>query len=266
MCAATGLERIELYTHFDEPMEQPELDVLHDGLTRRVKGEPLQYILGHAPFRHLEVVVRPGVLIPRPETEQLVELVQQAIGVRDDEDTRILDIGTGTGCIALSLAQELPGAHVTATDISDEAITLACENANTLELQDRTEFIRCDIADAIGDDVNGTFDVVVSNPPYIPAADINDLPKEVGGFEPMQALDGGVDGLDTFRRIVPQAWCLLRDNGMLACELHEDNVQNAADALREHGGWCDVSVHKDLTGRERFVTARRCLKDANCQA
>ncbi|MDR1712913.1 MAG: peptide chain release factor N(5)-glutamine methyltransferase [Coriobacteriales bacterium] len=288
LCAATGLERLELYTNYDQPLLPDELAVLRGGIKRRLAGEPLQYILGRAPFRHLELGVRPGVLIPRPETETLVDIVlancrEQRAGNGDagngdagnggagnvtpgadageaERVLRVLDIGTGSGAIALSLLQEDPALQLVATDTCVEAVTLAGENAARLGLDDagRMQIIQDDLATSLlADAANaGSFDVVVSNPPYVPTAELANLPKEIAEYEPMLALDGGLDGLDVFRRLLPQAAVLLKPGGLLACELHEDCLQKAADLCAQEG-FIEVGVIQDLTGRERFITARR---------
>jgi release factor glutamine methyltransferase len=271
MSAATGLQRIELYTHYDQPLSDIERASLREGIKRRVAGEPLQYILGKAPFRHLELKVIPGVLIPRPETEVLVDVVLDAVtGEPSATQTthpapalrapRILDIGTGTGAIALSLLSELPGCTVVASDIDPAAVGLALANAQLLELDnaERLHIILDDLASSLIADpaYHASFDVVASNPPYIPTALLTELPSEVAQYESNRALDGGEDGLDVYRRILEQAAVLLKPSGLLAVELHEDRLAQASELARQ-AGFTDVHIHRDLTGRDRILTASR---------
>lgn len=246
LAAATGLTRIELYMHFDRPLSMEERDVLRETLKRRGAGEPLQYIAGEAAFRHIVVKTSRGVLIPRPETEVLVDVVLE--GLANVKAPRVLEVGCGTGCIACSLAREM-GAHVVATDISLEAVACAQRNVAMLGLDELVEVVECDCVAGI----TGSFDCLVSNPPYIPTAELAELPHEVAGFESRLALDGGPDGLAFFDRLVDEALPLVREGGIFACELHETCLDEAARRLREKG--CDeVTVTKDLVGRDRIVS------------
>lgn len=247
LAGATGLTRIELYMHFDRPLSMAERDVLRENLKRRGAGEPLQYISGEAAFRHVVVKTARGVLIPRPETEVLVDVVLERLAGVDAP--RVLEVGCGTGCIACSLAKEI-GARVVATDISPDAVACARANIEMLGLEGLVEVVECDCAAGIED----SFDCLVSNPPYIPTAELADLPYEVAGFEPALALDGGEDGLVFFDRLVSEALPLVSDGGIVACELHETCLDEAARRLRDIG-CADVKVTKDLTGRNRIVSA-----------
>lgn len=246
LAAATGLTRIELYMHFDRPLSMEERDVLRETLKRRGAGEPLQYIAGEAAFRHIVVKTSRGVLIPRPETEVLVDVVLE--GLADVEAPCVLEVGCGTGCIACSLAKEA-GAHVVATDVSPEAVACAQRNVAALGLDELVEAVECDCVAGIA----GSFDCLVSNPPYIPTAELAELPHEVAGFEPRLALDGGPDGFAFFDRLVTEALPLVREGGFFACELHETCLDEAARRLRE-AGCVDVKVTKDLVGRDRIVS------------
>lgn len=256
LSAATGLSRVALYAYYDRPLSMDERDVLRAAVRRRAVGEPLQYVTGEVAFRHIVVKVEPGVLIPRPETEMLVEAgfpaVDAAIGERGE--ARVLDLCTGSGNIALSIAQERLDASVIATDISPVAVKVATRNADALGLGERVRVVECDLAEGL-DDAESAFDLVISNPPYIPSAELSELPEEVIGFEPALALDGGADGLDVFRRILAEAQTLLRPGGMLACELHEDTLATAAALCAD--GYHEVTVLSDLAGRDRIVTAIR---------
>ena len=246
LAGATGLSRIELYMHFDRPLSMEERDVLRETLKRRGAGEPLQYISGEAAFRHIVVKTSQGVLIPRPETEVLADVVLE--GLADVEVPRVLEVGCGTGCIACSLAREA-GVQVVATDVSSEAVACARANVEMLGLEELVEVIECDCVAV----VRVCFVCLVSNPPYIPSGELAELPHEVTGFEPALALDGGADGLVFFDRLVAEALPLVKDGGLFACELHETCLDEAARRLRE-AGCVDVKVTKDLVGRDRIVS------------
>ena len=246
---ATGYTRIELYMHFDQPLSMAERDVLREALKRRGRGEPLQYISGEAAFRHIVVRTSRGVLIPRPETEILVDVVLSALSQADEP--RVLEVGCGTGCIACSLAKEAK-AYVTATDISADAVACALRNVEALGLEELVGIVQTDCVTGI----EGGFDCLVSNPPYIPTAELAGLPREVTGFEASTALDGGADGLVFFERLLDEALPLVRDGGFFACELHESCLEEAARRLEQHG-MQNVTITKDLTGRNRIISARK---------
>ena len=218
MAEATGLSRIELYVNFDKPLSLSEREVLRGYVARRATGEPLQLISGKAPFRYLTIKVAPGVLIPRPETEVLVsealrelQLPRVADHVLTHEEgeevvsadlppIRVLDVCTGSGCIACAIASEYPAAQVIALDIADEAVKLAEENTEELGLQDRVEVRKSDLLEAVDPSEYGSFDLLISNPPYIPTAVLEGLEKEVTEFEPRLALDGGKDGFSSIEQ------------------------------------------------------------------
>lgn len=258
LAAATGKDRTGLYLAFGDELSRDELSLMHGFIERRAAGEPLQYITGRTAFRFIEVACAPGVLIPRPETELLVDAALEGIdAARAAEEVRVLELGCGTGCVSLSIASERPDVHVWATDISEPAVALATKNRDSLDLGSRVDILECDLASAIPAQLAGSFAVLVSNPPYIPDDVMHELPDEVAGFEPALALAGGPDGLDVFRRIVDLAPGMLMPGGLMAVELHEDALDAAADIVRSHEGWKDVEVREDLTHRPRFVVARR---------
>ena len=253
LSAATGLSRIELYAYHDRPLTPEERVSLRAGVKRRAAGEPLQYVTGEVAFRHLILKVSPGVLIPRPETEVLAGEVLDAL--KGLEAPRVADACTGSGCIALSIAQEHPGATVVATDLSPVAVEVAQANAARLGLAERVGVFEGDLLAPLPEELRGHLDAVVSNPPYIPSADVPGLPEEVVGYEPHLALDGGEDGLEVFRRILLDSREWLRAGGLLAVELDERTVETAAKEAQE---WYEgVRVVTDLTGRDRVLTARR---------
>lgn len=377
LCAATGLARIDLYMRMDEMLNAAQLETMHAAVVRRAKGEPLQYITGSTQFRMIDVACAPGVLIPRPETEMLVEEVlnyldaevlspeaatrqraelpwndeveqarkaeaaladerataerraanltaadeaalgsdvlgsrayaeeladreaeeaaaqaaeaeaeqsaepeldEYGVAIEDTDQemtpaqdaaddvaepaepepraARVLEVGCGTGCISLSLAWERRG-HVTctATDIEPRAIELATKNRDTLGLtSDEVAFSLTNLVSSIPREEWGTFDVLVSNPPYIPTDVMRSLPHEVKDFEPDLALEGGADGLDIFRRLLNAAPYMLRAGGLFACELYEGALDAAAELCRQ-AGLSDVRIVRDLTDRPRIVRA-----------
>jgi release factor glutamine methyltransferase len=256
LSAASGLSRVELYAYHDRPLSPEELAALRDGVKRRAAGEPLQYVTGEVAFRHIVLKVRPGVLIPRPETEVLVDAAMPAIdaAIAERGEALVIDLCTGSGCVALAIAQERPAARVFASDISPDAVAVAVDNAERLGLAERVEICEGDLFAALPDEILGTVDLVVVNPPYVPSAEVAKLSAEVAGFEPHLALDGGEDGLAVYRRILGEARRWLRPGvGTLVVELDERRVQQAAsEALQWYQ---DVSVVEDLTGRDRIVTA-----------
>jgi release factor glutamine methyltransferase len=258
LCNATDMTRVELYINFDKPLSPAELDVMREGVRRRGAGEPLQYVTGEMPFRHIVLRCEKGVLIPRPETEVLVDAALEALDARATEAPLVLEIGTGTGCIALSLASEREGVRVIATDLSSDAVRLATRNRDALGLAGVVDVVECDLAAGVPDALMGRFDLLVSNPPYIPSEVLAyDVPSEVKDFEPGLALDGGDDGLDVFRRILEMAPRALAPGGSLCVELFEDNVNDAAELVRSMPGWAHVEVREDLTHRPRVLVAVR---------
>ncbi len=344
LAGVCGLTRTDIYVGFDKPMSEEELAAMHAAVVRRAKGEPLQYIVGETGFRHITVACEPGVLIPRPETELLVEEVlgyidREVLGgpaphahekvelpwnaeveaarkaeleaaaqrdeseanaalqerelrdsdFEDDSDevadavtgdeaggdevaaddvesssgdaapaARVLEVGCGTGCISLSIAYERQGkARCVAIDIEPRAVDLTIRNRDALGIDPTDVDVRLgNLVSPLDRETEwGTFDVLVSNPPYIPSSVMGTLPHEVADYEPSLALDGGADGLDIFRRLVNAAPHMLKPGGLLACELYEGHLDAAAELCRS-AGMRDVRVVDDLTGRPRIVIAR----------
>ena len=258
LSAATGKDRTGLYMAYDEPLSPEELGRMHGFIERRAAGEPLQYVTGRTTFRFIDVSCAPGVLIPRPETELLVDAALEGVdAARALGQVRVLEVGCGTGCVACSIASERPGTLVTCTDVSPAAVALARRNRDELGLADSVDVVECDLASGVAPELMGTFSVLVSNPPYIPDDVMRQLPSEVADFEPSLALAGGPDGLDVYRRLLALAPEALVPSGMLAVELHEDALGAAAELARSAGGWKSVEVREDLTRRPRFLVARR---------
>ena len=234
---ALGLQRIELYTQHDRPLNESERAAARELVRRRGDREPLAYVLGDWDFRRLTLKTDPRALVPRPETEILVD---RCLGLlADTPSPRVVDVGTGTGAIALALKQERPDAQVVATDASLEALALAQENAAATGL--RVELVHADLLDG----VDGPFDLVVSNPPYVAPGELGGLPPELA-HEPQDAL---VDRGQT-QRLIEQATF-----GWLVLEVHEARAHEVAAQL-EHRGYVDIRVSQDLTGRDRIVEGR----------
>ncbi len=248
-----GKPRLQLYLEFDRPLTSEELASFKPLLLRRAAREPLQYIVGRTGFRELELRTDPRALIPRPETEVLVEVVLDL--TRNRSGVSALDIGTGTGCVALSLAREGPFASVTAVDLSAEALELAGENAELSGLTDSVTFVHGSLYEALPADER--YDVIVSNPPYIAESDRPELQTEVGGFEPDAALFAGVDGLAVITGIVEGAPLRLRPGGLLALEVGLGQSEAVEALIRDTGAFQPAQTHKDWTGRPRIVTAVR---------
>lgn len=297
---ACGLQKIELYTNLDRPLSAEERGVLRDWVARRGAGEPLQYITGEASFRYLTLKIRPGVLIPRPETEVLVSegisslreakdaaealawkdfaekeraRMEEALSSEEREEPFVpavfetpsfepvvVDLCTGSGCIACSVASEIPGSRVIATDISPDAVCLAKENVAAQGLSERVAVLECDLGEKIPDRFLGNVDLVLSNPPYVPTSVMEGIPSEVKDFEPALALDGGADGQDVFRRIAPLSFSLLKPGAMMAVELHEEGM-DVAERIACQAGFVDVRTVEDLAGRPRVLTARKPKED-----
>ncbi|GAB4282432.1 MAG: peptide chain release factor N(5)-glutamine methyltransferase [Coriobacteriia bacterium] len=256
LSAATGLTRVELYAYHDRPLSPDERARYRELVARRAEGMPLQYVTGEMPFRHLVIHVEPGVFIPRPETEVLVDEALAAVDALAEKTTPlVIDLCTGSGCVAVSVAHEREHAHVHATDVSAAAVGAARRNALHAGVENRVQVVHGDLFEPLPRDLAGHVDVIVSNPPYIPSADLPDLPAEVLGFEPRTALDGGADGLSVARRIWGEGARWLRPGGTLALELDAGRVR---DAAREIGdAYTDVRVREDLTGRDRILVARK---------
>ena len=248
-----GLARVELYARPDRPIPAETRAALDAAVARRVAGEPLQYILGHADFYGLRLHVTPAVLVPRPETEELVEAVLAELATRS---TRwVLDVGTGSGAIALAVKARQPDAEVFAADVSPAALAVARENAARHQLD--VSFVKADaLRPSFADAVPPVFDLVVSNPPYVPDAERTTLQREVR-YEPDLALFvPDADPLLFYRALAGHADRLLRPSGVLAVEAHTDHA-DAVRALFETAGLANATVRNDLGGRPRMVFARQ---------
>lgn len=219
------------------------------GAHRLEQHEPLQYVLGHAPFLDFSVFTDPRALIPRPETEELAMRVLRCGALWSREGLRIADIGTGTGCLAITIAQKHAAAQVIATDVSPEALKLARRNAKQNGLRGRIDFRLTKLLDGF---VPASLDAVISNPPYIATLEIQALERSVHEYEPLLALDGGSDGLAVIRRLIPQAKAVLKEGGRIFLEIGDDQG-DAVRALLAEAGFRDIEISRDLYGQIRFA-------------
>ncbi len=248
LCAATGLDRVGLYLQFDRPLSEDELGTYRAMVARRARREPLQHILGTQEFCGLDFEVTASVLVPRYDTEVLIT---QAVSLKPDARS-VLDIGTGSGCIAVTIAARLPLAAVTATDISESALEVARRNLKKHAVN--LEILQGSLFEPVG---QRRFDLIVSNPPYIPTADISELEPEVRDFDPFGALDGGADGLDIYRKLVPGALSHLNSGGWLLVEVGSGQSFDVIKLFNETGGYCEPITAVDPGGIERVVAAKR---------
>lgn len=244
LAAAAGATRSEIIAGLLDP-SPAAADTYAAWIDRRVKREPLAYITGTRGFRRIDLQVDPRVLIPRPETELLVAVIKR------DRPCGILDVATGSGAVALALADELPDATITASDISADALEVARANAEALGTK-AIAFVKSDLLEQ----VEGSFDAIAANLPYVEAETIAGLQPEVATYEPRLALDGGADGLDLVRRLATQAPAALKPGGLLALEIGAGQAA-ATETILEAAGFTDLESHKDLAGIERVVSGRK---------
>lgn len=251
-----GFSRVELYTHYEQPMTPPEVDRYRALIRRRSVGEPVAYLTGRAYFRTLTLKVDRNVLIPRPETEQVVDIaVQYLMEGNWPTPPQVLDVGTGSGAIAISIKAGFPEAEVTATDASAAALGLAAENARIAGLDGRIRFVHSDLFDAL--DPMATFDLIVSNPPYISEDEWETLMPDVRDFEPREALYGGVDGLDYYRRLAVEAPQLLKPRGALILEIGHKQGPAVLELLHATDLFRAVRVGQDEAGHDRVAVGQR---------
>jgi release factor glutamine methyltransferase len=263
-----GCDRAYLYAHPERELTLSETQRYDEALTRRSTGVPAQYITGHQEFWGLDLIVSPAVLIPRPETEHVVEAVLEIVSAAHSKQSQeqnqrpragapaphglgIVDVGTGSGAIALALATELPSAEINATDTSPDALEVARANAARHDLASRIEFHQADLLDGLGP---SSFDFVVSNPPYVGESEEDSVQLEVRKFEPRDAVFAGPTGLEVIERLIPQAHAALRPGGWLVFEI------SGTIADRVHGllaSWDEVEIKNDLQGIARVAIARK---------
>jgi release factor glutamine methyltransferase len=272
-----GRDRTWLYAHPEQELDSGTREKYFSLLARRASGVPTQHLTGHQEFWGLDFEVTPDVLIPRPETEHVIEVTLQLLGVastdaaaRRDAELRIADVGTGSGCIAVALAHELPNARVAASDISPAALEVARRNAARNAVDARIEFVECNLLDALLHESRVTnhpspplrasesrlLHAVVSNPPYIARRDAATLAREVREHEPASALFGGETGTEIYGPLIAQAAMLLKPGGILVLELGYNSAEHVSRLLSAPE-WCDVAIANDLAGIKRVASARR---------
>lgn len=244
-------QRIYLYVHFDQPLNSQELADYRECVKKRVRRMPVAYITGSREFMGLDFKVTEATLIPRPDTEILVEAVIERLKQAEADNLRIADIGTGSGAICLSLLHYVKNLAAVTVDTSQAAIEVAKENADALGVAERIEFLQGDLLEPLRN--KGKFNTIVSNPPYIPRQVIHGLEPEVRLYEPQSALDGGADGLNFYRRLVAGAGALLSDGGFLAVEIGIEQAEALRQMAQRNLIWKNVEVLNDLSGIERCV-------------
>jgi release factor glutamine methyltransferase len=245
-----GKKRIELYLEFDRTLSEQELEPLREKVRRRAEGEPLQHLLGHWDFFGRTFKTDRRALIPRSETELLVETVLKEFATCGEPGNRLVDVGTGSGILAITLALERPGLEVFAVDLSEDALALARENAERFGVLERIAFRHTDLLDQMA----GPFDWIVANLPYIPTGELSTLQREVK-FDPTCALDGGKDGLTIIKRLIESVPGKIVSNGLIALELGQGQAEEVSGFMADQN-YRDISIRKDYQGVERLLIAR----------
>lgn len=250
---ARGCRRIQLYTDFDEVLSDDVRARMRDLVQRRAKAEPVAYLVGHREFYSLDFLVTPDVLIPRPDTETLVLAALEV--AKPLESPRILDLGTGSGCVAIAIAVNHKTANVIAVDLSEAALEVARGNAERRQVADRVRFLHGDLFAPL--EADEQFNLIVSNPPYVPTAEIERLQDDVRLHEPHSALDGGPNGLAVIERIIAKAADHLREGGSLLLEMSPEQAEPITRLLESTGRFTDIATRKDMAGKQRVIRARK---------
>ena len=253
--SALRIRRLDVYLQFDRSLSPSELSAVRDAIRRRAAGEPVAYITGRREFYTREFIVTPDVLVPRPETEAVVEIALRQVREKRAGDYQrarvaVADLGTGSGCIAVTLACEEPDLDIIATDVSDAALTVARMNAELHGVRDVVDFRQSSWAD----DIERKVDVVVGNPPYVTSSELSSLERDVCDFEPHAALDGGVDGLDAYRELLASVQRLPASPTVIL-EVDPRRAERVAALIVDALPASAVAEHPDLTGRTRVVAA-----------
>ncbi len=252
-----GLKRIELYTQFDKTVTKKQLDKLHNLVERAGQDEPVAYLVGKTEFYSLELDITPDCMIPRPETELLVERAIEFLRTRDGGQF-VCDLCTGNGCIAAAIACNFPNCKIIATDISDSALTVTARNIEKHQLKNRVKLLCGDLFGPIVPYLDtGKFDLIVCNPPYVSAPEFDKLSRNVKDYEPRIALFAGDDGLDVYRRIIEEADPFLKTNGALMLEVGYNQGQSVRELLEKASCFADIAVEKDYQTNDRIVIARK---------
>ena len=262
----SGKDRTWLYSHPEEILTEAVAETYAALLSKRASGVPTQHLTGKQEFWGLEFEVTPEVLIPRPETEHLIEVALDRLAVKEiragrqqrltGENVTLVDIGTGSGCIAITLGKELPRANVYATEISKAALEVARQNAKRHGVSERIQFLQCNLLDALS---RVSFDLIVSNPPYVSEREAESLPVEVREHEPHMALFGGEEGYELYGQLIPQAAQHLKPGGLLVLELGYNSLA-AVEPLLDRADWHNVGITNDLAGIARVISAERTAK------
>ncbi len=256
LCHILKVERLYLIINKDRALTHKEILEYNKMIEKRLSGMPVQYIIANQEFMGMDFYVEEGVLIPRPDTEILIEKILESID--QSKKFTIVDIGTGSGAITISLASLIKNSQIYSIDISTKALDIARKNANKHGVTSKINFLKGSLFEPLEDmDIKGEVDILVSNPPYIPSSEIGRLQIEVSRYEPRIALDGGEDGLDFYRKIVNNAPEYLRPNGLLALEVGHDQARKVADLMKGNNKYVDIQITKDLAGIERVVRGRK---------
>lgn len=262
LCNVINKDMLFIHTSQNALLEQSQETEYFRQIYKRRQGMPVQYITGKQEFMSLEFCVAPGVLIPRPDTETLVQYLIDYVNddcIKHDKQPAVLEIGTGSGCIAVSIAYYLKKVKVYASDISGEAIKIARINAERHGVPDRITFIKSDVMEGITQyfgNKAALIDIIVSNPPYIASEEVENLPACVRDYEPHSALSGGRDGLCFYKKIIEEAPLVLNNGGLVAVEVGKGQSQDVAQIMKESGNYRNIIFKKDLSGIERVVAAR----------
>jgi release factor glutamine methyltransferase len=249
-----GIERIELYMHFEKPVKKPQLDKLHSLVNRCTQNEPVQYLTGRCEFYSLSLEVSPACLIPRPETEMLVERAIEFLRSRAGVQY-VCDLCTGCGCIAVVIAKNFSNTKIIATDICDKALRIAAQNVAKYQLEERIELLQGDLFEPVISQLDvREFDLIVCNPPYVSRSEYEKLDAKVKNYEPKLALDGGPDGLDIYRRIAADVGSHLKKDGALLLEIGFLQGPAVKKLLEEAGTFKQIKIEKDFNNNDRIVT------------
>ncbi len=253
LAEALGCKRIELYTRFSDIPDGEPLARYREWVKRRARGEPVAYLVGHKEFYSLRFNVNSSVLIPRPETEHLVVETIEIVKQLGRTAVRIVDVGTGSGCVIIALAKHIPAAQLVAADISLDALKVAKENAANNQVERQIEFVQSNVLQ----EVTGKFDIVVSNPPYVGTDEENTVDDSVRNFEPELALFSGADGTEVISRLISESATKLNADGVLIFETSPLIMDRCLELVAANGGFSEPRVVKDLSGHRRVVVARK---------
>ena len=257
LSSVLGLKRIELYTQFDKPVAKEQLDELHNLVKRAGEDEPVAYLVGRTEFYSMELDITADCMIPRPETELLVERAIEFLRTRSNEQL-VCDLCTGSGCIAAAIGRNFPNCRIIATDISDSALAAAARNIEKHKLKERVKLLCGDLFEPIVPYLDaGKFDLIVCNPPYVSAPEFEQLGRNVKDYEPRVALFAGDDGLDVYRRIIEEADSFLKADAALMLEIGYSQGQAVRELLEERNCFADITIEKDYHNNDRVVIAKK---------